>query len=35
MTGHSLVPMSAHAAGIGYQALCLMLLASASLDRGA
>jgi D-alanine-D-alanine ligase len=33
MTGHSLVPMSARAAGIGYEQLCLLLLASASLDR--
>jgi D-alanine-D-alanine ligase len=32
MTGHSLVPMSARAAGIGYQRLCLELLASATLD---
>jgi D-alanine-D-alanine ligase len=33
MTGHSLVPMSARAAGISYEDLCLMLLASASLDQ--
>ena len=33
MTGHSLVPMSARAAGIGYEALCLELLAAATLDR--
>jgi D-alanine-D-alanine ligase len=33
MTGHSLVPMSARAAGIGYENLCLQLLASASLDQ--
>src|SRR5690606_4438602 len=33
MTGHSLVPMSAAAAGIDYEALCLQLLASASLDQ--
>ncbi|GAC1531725.1 MAG: D-alanine--D-alanine ligase [Ramlibacter sp.] len=33
MTGHSLVPMSARAAGIGYEDLCLQLLASASLDH--
>ncbi len=33
MTGHSLVPMSARAAGIGYEALCVKLLASASLDH--
>ena len=32
MTSHSLVPMSARAAGISYEALCLRLLASASLD---
>jgi D-alanine-D-alanine ligase len=32
MTGHSLVPMSARAAGISYEQLCLMLLASARLD---
>ena len=32
MTGHSLVPMSAKAAGISYEALCLQLLQSASLD---
>ncbi len=33
MTGHSLVPMSARAAGISYEALCCQLLASASLDH--
>lgn len=32
MTGHSLVPMSARAAGISYEALCVQLLESASLD---
>jgi D-alanine-D-alanine ligase len=32
MTGHSLVPMSAKAAGIGYPQLCLQLLAAATLD---
>jgi D-alanine-D-alanine ligase len=32
MTGHSLVPISAKAAGIGYEALCLQLLAGARLD---
>jgi D-alanine-D-alanine ligase len=32
MTGHSLVPMSARAAGISYEDLCLRLLASATLD---
>lgn len=35
MTGHSLVPMSARAVGISYEDLCLMLLASASLDQEA
>ena len=33
MTSHSLVPMSARAAGISYEALCLMLLESATLDH--
>ncbi|TFZ05288.1 D-alanine--D-alanine ligase [Ramlibacter henchirensis] len=33
MTGHSLVPMSARAAGISYEELCLQLLASAALDH--
>ncbi len=32
MTGHSLVPMSARAAGISYEQLCLQLLADAALD---
>jgi len=32
MTGHSLVPMSARAAGLSYEALCVMLLAAATLD---
>ena len=32
MTSHSLVPKSAAAAGIGYEALCVQLLASARLD---
>ncbi|MDP9901700.1 D-alanine-D-alanine ligase [Variovorax ginsengisoli] len=32
MTSHSLVPMSARAAGIAYEDLCLRVLASASLD---
>jgi len=32
MTGHSLVPMSARAAGIGYEELCLRLVAAATLD---
>ncbi len=33
MTGHSLVPMSARAAGMSYEALCLAVLQSASLDH--
>ena len=33
MTGHSLVPMSAKADGIPYEALCCQLLASATLDH--
>jgi D-alanine-D-alanine ligase len=33
MTGHSLVPMSARAAGISYEDLCVQLLADASLDQ--
>ena len=32
MTGHSLVPMSARAAGISYEQLCLYLLSTAALD---
>jgi D-alanine-D-alanine ligase len=32
MTGHSLVPMSARAAGVSYEDLCLRLLAAARLD---
>jgi len=32
MTSHSLVPMSAKAAGMSYEALCLHLLAQAALD---
>jgi D-alanine-D-alanine ligase len=32
MTSHSLVPMSARAAGISYEALCLQLIQHASLD---
>lgn len=35
MTGHSLVPMSAKAAGMGYEQLCLHLLAQARLDGAA
>jgi D-alanine-D-alanine ligase len=34
MTGHSLVPMSARAAGISYERLCLQLLQQATLDAG-
>ncbi|MDE2082930.1 MAG: D-alanine--D-alanine ligase [Burkholderiales bacterium] len=32
MTGHSLVPMSARAAGLSYEQLCLQILQSARLD---
>ncbi len=32
MTGHSLVPMSARAAGISYEALCVQVLQTAALD---
>ncbi|MDR2153539.1 MAG: D-alanine--D-alanine ligase [Burkholderiaceae bacterium] len=32
MTGHSLVPMAAQAAGLSYEDLCLQLLADATLD---
>ena len=35
MTTHSLVPMSARAAGIGYEDLCLRVLAAATLDSKA
>ena len=35
MTGHSLVPMSARAAGISYEDLCVQLLAAATLDHPA
>ena len=35
MTTHSLVPMSAKAAGIGYEQLCVLLLAAAALDAPA
>ena len=35
MTSHSLVPMSARAAGISYEALCLHLLTQARLDAAA
>jgi len=33
MTSHSLVPMSAKAAGMSYEDLCMHLLASASLEH--
>lgn len=33
MTGHSLVPMSARAAGISYEDLCVQVLQTASLDH--
>lgn len=33
MTSHSLVPMSAHAAGISYGQLCMQVLAAATLDH--
>ena len=35
MTGHSLVPISARAAGLSYPQLCLLLLSTATLDSGA
>jgi D-alanine-D-alanine ligase len=35
MTGHSLVPMSAKAAGIAYEDLCVRLLEHCALDTGA
>jgi D-alanine-D-alanine ligase len=34
MTGHSLVPMAARAAGMGYADLCLRILEDARLDSG-
>jgi D-alanine-D-alanine ligase len=34
MTGHSLVPMAAHAVGIGYEDLCVEILRSARLKIG-
>ena len=34
MTGHSLVPMAAKAAGLGYADLCVRILEAASLDSG-
>jgi D-alanine-D-alanine ligase len=33
MTGHSLVPMSAKAAGLDYESLCMHLLSNASLEH--
>ncbi len=33
MTGHSLVPIAAKQAGLNYEDLCLMILASATLDH--
>ena len=33
MTGHSLVPMSARAAGLSYEDLCLQVLSLARLDH--
>jgi D-alanine-D-alanine ligase len=33
MTGHSLVPMSARAAGMDYESLCMHLLADAGLEH--
>ena len=33
MTGHSLVPLAARQAGLGYEDLCLTLLRSATLDH--
>ena len=35
MTGHSLVPMAAKAAGLGYAELCVRILEGAALDGGA
>ena len=35
MTGHSLVPMSARAAGLSYEELCVGILATSSLDSAA
>jgi D-alanine-D-alanine ligase len=35
MTGHSLVPMAARAAGMSYEDLCVALLQRATLDSGA
>jgi D-alanine-D-alanine ligase len=33
MTGHSLVPMSARAAGLSYEQLCLWLVSQAALEH--
>jgi D-alanine-D-alanine ligase len=33
MTGHSLVPMAARAAGLAYEDLCVQVLAAATLDN--
>jgi D-alanine-D-alanine ligase len=33
MTGHSLVPMSAQAAGIGYEDLCVQVLSTAAMEH--
>jgi len=35
MTGHSLVPLSARAAGISYEELCVRILCDAALDTSA
>jgi D-alanine-D-alanine ligase len=35
MTGHSLVPIAARAAGLDYPELCVRILASAALDTAA
>ena len=34
MTGHSLVPIAAKAAGLGYADLCVKILEDARLDSG-
>ena len=34
MTGHSLVPIAARAAGLGYADLCVRILEMATLDTG-
>jgi D-alanine-D-alanine ligase len=33
MTGHSLVPMSARAAGMSYEDLCLYILSTTALEH--